>query len=392
MHTIGLIIATTVDVEYEHSNVIDTILIKVASRCNINCTYCYVYNMGDDNWSKLSKFLSNETIEGICVSLNEIKQNQTQPFSIVLHGGEPFLLGKIRLVALLEKIRKVLPESYPISIQTNGVLISDELLDICSFYKVTVAISIDGPKQIHDRYRVSHSGKGTFDEVMKGLTILRNHRDSEFLNIGLLAVIDPDSDPNEVYTFFKSIDASSLDFLYKDGNLDNLPVGKSSLDSTEYGRWMLDLLEIYLDDPNPISIRVLDDIMKVVLGGIVSKEGLGVTDYGILIIDTDGTVMKNDTLKSSFNGADKFLKPINIANDQIIEFLKTKEFTDYRKLQKPTNEKCLNCELLSICGGGMILHRYSKYNGYNNPSVYCSDQKLLIEGIKKTLSKFLINQ
>jgi uncharacterized protein len=383
---------TIVDVEYEHSTIIDTVLIKVASRCNINCTYCYVYNMGDDNWSKLSKFMSNETIDGICVSLSEIKENQVLPFSIVLHGGEPLLLGNVRLNSLLEKIRKVLPESYPISIQTNGVLISDELLDICSHYRVTVAVSIDGPQEIHDRYRISHSGKGTFDDVMKGLTILKNHRDSDFLNTGLLAVINPESNPKEVYEFYKSIDATSLDFLYKDGNHDNLPVGKSSLDSTEYGSWMLGLLQAYLFDSDPISIRVLDDMIKVILGGIVSKEGLGVTDYGILIIDTDGTVMKNDTLKSSFNGADKFLKPVNVKNDRLMDFLKTKEFSDYRKLQKPTNETCINCELLSICGGGMILHRYSNDNGFNNSSVYCSDQKFLIEGIIQTVSKLLINQ
>jgi uncharacterized protein len=348
--------------------------------------------MGDDNWSKLSKFMSNETIDGICVSLGEIKENQLLPFSIVLHGGEPLLLGSKRLSSLLEKIRRVLPEFYPISIQTNGVLISDELLDICSYYRVTIAVSIDGPQEIHDRYRISHSGIGTFDDVMKGLTILKNHKDSDFLNTGLLAVINPESNPKDVYDFFKSIDATSLDFLYKDGNHDSLPVGKSSLNSTEYGRWMLGLLQAYLFDSDPISIRILDDMIKVILGGIVSKEGLGVTDYGILIIDTDGTVMKNDTLKSSFNGADKFLNPVNVKNDRLIDFLKTKEFSDYRKLQKPTNEACINCELLSICGGGMILHRYSKDNDFNNASVYCSDQKFLIEGIKQAVSKVLINQ
>jgi len=343
--------------------------------------------MGDDNWSKLTKFMSDDTINATLNALAEIRQYQNKYFSVVLHGGEPLLLGVASLKSLFSGLRSVLDFNYPISIQTNGILITTEILDICSAYKVSIAVSIDGPKNVHDKFRITHNGEGTFDAVIAGIEKLRNHLDAQFLNAGLLAVVNPESDPNEVYTFFKSLQAPSVDFLYKDGNHDRLPGGKSSVDSTEYGAWMLGLLNSYLADDNPLPIRVIDDMLKVLLGGLVSKEGLGLTDFGIIIIDTDGTVMKNDTLKSSYNGADKFDIPINVKNGNLIPFLNSPAFIKYRELQRPTHKKCLQCPQLNVCGGGMILHRWKNGFGFNNPSVYCSDQLYLIDGMRDALSK-----
>ncbi|SHN36171.1 cyclophane-forming radical SAM/SPASM peptide maturase YhhB [Mucilaginibacter sp. OK098] len=367
---------------------LDTVLVKVASRCNINCTYCYVYNMGDDNWAHLEKFMTPETIGALCNSLAEIVVRQRKCFSIVLHGGEPFLLGEARLRFLLKSLRQVLPEHYPISIQTNGILISWPILDICSKFKVSVAVSIDGPEEVHNKYRVTHNDKGTFDQVVAGINILKAHTDAHFLYAGLLAVIDPLSDPVAVYRFFKELDAPSVDFLYKDGNHTKLPLNKASVFSIEYGVWMVALLEIYINDINPIKVRVLDDMIKSLIGGVVTKEGMGLTDFSIVIIDTDGTIMKNDTLKSTYNGADKFDQPLNIKDASLLDFLNSDEFNEYRKMQRPSNSKCLNCSELHVCGGGMILNRWSKENGFDNPSVYCSDQLYLINAIRKTLAQY----
>lgn len=367
---------------------LDTVLVKVASRCNINCTYCYVYNMGDDNWSRMEKFMSPETVDALCNSLAKIVLGQRKCFSVVLHGGEPFLLGEARLNLLFKSLRLVLPEHYPISIQTNGILISLSILDICSKYKISVAVSIDGPEQVHNKFRITHNEKGTFDKVLKGIQLLKLHWDAKFLYAGLLAVIDPLSNPADVYQFFKGLNAPSVDFLYKDGNHTNLPLNKSSVYSVEYGTWMVNLLEIYLNDENPTKVRVLDDMIKSLIGGIVTKEGLGLTDFSIVIIDTDGTIMKNDTLKSTYNGADKFEQSLNIKDSDLTIFLRSAEFEEYRKMQRPTNVKCSNCSELHVCGGGMILHRWSKESEFNNPSVFCADQLHLIKSIRKTLAQY----
>ena len=347
--------------------------------------------MGDDNWSRMGKFMSPETIEATARELKRVADRQGKPFSIVLHGGEPLLLKADRLTYLLATLRNSLPTDFTISIQTNGVLITNELLNICSQHRASVAVSIDGPKGVHDQWRIGHSGNGTFDEVMKGYEILKSHPEHLFLNAGLLAVIDPFSDPSAVYYFFKSLEAPSVDFLYKDGNHDRLPFGKKALFSTEYGSWMAELLKVYLADHNPLPIRVLDDMLKVLLGGIVTKEGLGITDFGILIIDTDGTLMKNDTLKSAFNGADRFEENANIKAVDLIEFVTSPAYERYREMQRPSNEKCLRCPHLDLCGGGMILHRWKEGKGFNNTSVYCADQILLVDQMKDALKKIYGN-
>ena len=106
-----------------------------------------------------------------------------------------------------------------------------------------------------------------------------------------------------------------MNFLLQDGNHDRLPPGKVRFDSTEYGRWLTGLLDLYLADPSPVPIRIVDDIIKLCLGGVGRKEGQGNAQYGILIVETDGEIRKNDTLRASFAGADRFDGRWNITTD-----------------------------------------------------------------------------
>lgn len=364
---------------------VDTVLIKVASRCNINCSYCYVYHLGDDNWSRLDKLISPSTIRSIVSSIEELKNLQERKFSTVLHGGEPLMLGTSHLMEFLSDLRNVLPIDYPISIQTNGILITSEILEVCSRFHVSIAVSIDGPKRVNDRGRLDHKNRSTFDRVLNGIELLKAHEDSNFLFAGLLAVIDPDTDPSEVYRFFKEIDAPSVDFLYKDGNHSRLPLGKSSLDSIEYGTWMVRLLDIYLGDTSPTPIRVLDDMIKLLIGGGATKEGIGLSDFGILILDTDGSITKNDTLKSAYKGADRFNSKWKAGEIELKDVLSSQEYLQYHNLQKPTASECHKCPELNICGGGMTAHRWKDGNSYNNPTVYCADQLYLINAIRNRL-------
>jgi uncharacterized protein len=367
---------------------VDTVLVKVASRCNIDCSYCYVYHMGDAGWSRGPKVISPETVEATAKALALLAFEQGRPFDIVLHGGEPLLLGPANLRFVISELRRELP-THSISIQTNGILVDDEILDLCARNRVTLSVSLDGPRQVHDRNRVGFAGEGTFEKVMQGIDRIRAHAESSSLFTGVLAVIDPASDPCEVYDFFKSLDLPSVDFIYRDGNHSRLPVGKSSPNTTEYGRWMCTLLDHYLADETPIRIRILDDMIKLVLGGGGSKEGVGVTDYGILIIDTDGSVTKNDTLKSSFHGADRFSEPWTVHTRNLGPLLRSAEFAAYHAMQRPSNPTCLACPDLTVCGGGMTLQRWRDDTGYDNPSVYCEDLKLLIGHIRTAVDAYV---
>jgi uncharacterized protein len=369
---------------------IDTVLIKVASRCNINCTYCYVYNMGDKGWANMPNHISHETTLAVAKALDELTRIQTRSFAVVLHGGEPLLLGPKKLDSVLSTLRAAVPAEVSFGLQTNGILISEEILDVCNKHRTTISVSIDGPKHIHDRGRVGHDGQGTYDKVLKGINKLRGHRNSAFLFSGLLAVIDPKSEPGEVYEFFKTLDPPGVDFLYRDGNHTRLPEGKESPRTTEYGQWLARLVDIYLYDQNPLPIRFVDDLIRLILGGKGTKDGAGLTDFGILVIDADGSITKNDTLKSSFNGADRFTQKWSVHGNNLPEILNSNEFAESHALQRPTSKICLACPELRVCGGGMTLHRWRDINEYDNTSVYCADQMLVIGHLRNQVSAIQI--
>ncbi len=367
---------------------IDTVLLKVASRCNLDCSYCYVYNMGDDAWRAMPKRMSSTTEDAVARGLGSLLGSQAREFSVVLHGGEPLLLGRKRLGSLLFKLRMELGPGCGISIQTNGALITSAILDTCAEHRVTLSVSIDGPAAVHDRFRVDRLGKPTHAAVEAGIRTLQSHIAATDLFSGVLAVVDPETAPEKIYQYFKDLNVPSVDFLYRDGNRSALPFGKASVFSTEYGAWMSQILECYVKDLNPFRIRMLDDMLKLALGGVGVKEGVGLTDYGILIIDTDGSVKKNDTLKSSPLG-DRFEEAWNVHQDGLEEIAASLAFRDYHVAQRPTSVLCAGCSLLKICGGGMLTHRFEEGTGYDNPTVFCSDQTYLINTMYQHIDRYL---
>lgn len=366
---------------------IDTVLVKLASRCNLNCGYCYVYNMGDDSWRRQPKRMSPAVIDAVATGLGRLLEIQQQPFSIVFHGGEPLLLGRVGFEAACSTVRRHVPASCGLHVQTNGLLLDDDIIDICRDHDVGISISIDGPPSTHDRHRKDLRGRPSHASVMTGIRRLVEHSAGPDLFTGVLAVVDLDADPGETYEFFKTTGTPSVDFLYRDGNFDTLPAGKLSADSTEYGEWMSRLLDVYLEDPSPIRIRVLDDMLKLILGGRSVKEGVGLSDYGILVIDTDGTVAKNDTLKSVPGGSDRFELQSNVLNRDLVELVRTDEFETYHRSQRPSSPRCLSCPELGICGAGMPAHRWSEADGFVNPSVFCADQLHLIGHMRQQIAR-----
>lgn len=120
--------------------------------------------------------MSRETCRTIAGALERLAREQARPFVVVLHGGEPLLLGAANLDYLFLALREALPTQYGISIQTNGILISREILDLCAAARVSLSVSLDGPKHVHDRYRVGFTGGGTFDKVLDGIGRLRGTR------------------------------------------------------------------------------------------------------------------------------------------------------------------------------------------------------------------------
>ena len=322
----------------------------------------------------------------LCHRLVEQAERQAMGFAIVLHGGEPLLLGFQGLATLLRGLRSQLhPDRYPTSIQTNGALLSERFLDLFTETRTSVSVSIDGPVEANDLGRLDHRGMSTFAATTSGIERLATHADSKFLFAGTLSVIQPSIEPGLVYRFLKKLGTPSMDFLLQDGNHDCLPAGKRAFESVEYGEWLAGLLDEYLADPSPVPIRILDDSIKLCLGGTSQKEGRGKDQHGILIIETDGQIRKNDTLRASFEGADRFSVPWSVTDTPLATVLSSQEYLAYTHLQDPISSRCVDCNLLEVCGGGMPLYRWSADRGYDNPSVYCRDHTLFINHVVSRL-------
>lgn len=221
---------------------------------------------------------------------------------------------------------------------------------------------------------------------MAAVQRLLAHPAGQRLFSGVLAVIDLSSEPQEVYEFLKSTGAPSIDFLYRDGNHDLLPAGKASLVSAEYGRWMGRLLDYYLADPCPTPIRMLDDMIMLLLRARGGRQ-IAFEEPGIIIIDTDGTVKKNDILKSAYRNADAFSCQRSVLTHDLTDFVNSSEFREYQDSQKPSASVCQTCPELDVCGGGIPAHRWSRERGFANPSVFCADQLYLISLVRRRLAE-----
>ena len=365
---------------------LDTVLLKVASRCNLDCAYCYVYHMGDEAWRDQPKLMSAAVVRKVSAALGDQYRLQDKPFSVVLHGGEPLMLGRDRLAALCESLRAELPHPCGIHLQTNGVLLTEDVIDVLVRFDVGVSVSVDGPAAVHDRFRKDHRGRGSHARVAAGISRMMAREDARPLLAGVLCVIDPTSDPALVYETLKATGSPSVDFLVRDGNWEHLPFMKASPASTEYGSWLVRLLRIYLADPSPPRVRLLDDMLRLVLGGPSQKEGVGETDYGIIIVEPDGRITKNDTLKAAHAGADQFRRPPSIMRDTLAEVLASDDFAEYYAAQRPVSPLCATCPDLGVCGGGMVAHRWNEANGFANPTVFCADQRLLIAEMRSVVA------
>jgi uncharacterized protein len=144
------------------------------STCNIDCTYCFFLSK-EALYPNEKNRMSQATLEAYIRQL--LESHRTPTVTVAWQGGEPTLM-KVdffrRSVELVEKYRR--PEqTVEHTFQTNGILLDDEW---CAFFKkhnFLVGLSVDGPRELHDTYRLDRSKKGTFDKVMKGWACLRKH-------------------------------------------------------------------------------------------------------------------------------------------------------------------------------------------------------------------------
>lgn len=356
---------------------IHSIVLKIASRCNINCTYCYMYNMGDTSYLTQPKAISEKTIDQLCVRIKEhCEEHDVKVFNIYLHGGEPLLVGKKKFVKIIEQFKKLENDHLKIqlSIQTNGILVDEEWCDIFLKYSIIVGISLDGNKEFNDLNRLDHKGEGTYDRVVKGIDIcrskLKNHP------FGILTVLNIESDPVEAYEHFKQLGILGADFLLLDQNYDHFD--KNNIDKS--ASWLINVFDNWIQEKDYFSIRFFEVIIRSILGGAYNVDLLGSSTNNVLVIETNGGIEAVDVLKIC---GESFTKnSLNIFDNNFNEAFNNDLAKVYYNSGNYLPKKCLACPVNAICGGGFIAHRYSSKNGFNNPSVYCDDLLKLITYIQ----------
>jgi uncharacterized protein len=168
--------------------------------CNLACSYCFF--LDKELLYPGSRFrMSDEVLENYIRQL--IAAHRSPQVTVAWQGGEPTLMGidfYRRAIELQEKYRKP-GMTFENTMQTNGTLLDDEW---CRFFKENnflIGISIDGPRELHDAYRVDKKGEGSFDRVMKGLRLLQKHG-VEYNVLTTVNRVNADY-PLEVYRFLR---------------------------------------------------------------------------------------------------------------------------------------------------------------------------------------------
>ncbi|URM88973.1 radical SAM protein [Streptomyces sp. MRC013] len=255
------------------------VVFKVVQRCNLDCSYCYVYNRGDDSWRTRPTYVSEKVVRALGRRIAEhCGRHALKGFTVELHGGEPLLLGKDRMRRVLDTLRSECASvSLHFAMQTNGLLLDEEWLDLFGDYGVSFGISLDGPPEIADRYRTKRGGGGSTRELLRTIAGLRKTRGAVFDELfgGCLAVIDPSCDGAGLVDWFVENGFGTFDFLLPDGNRANPPHGWTG-SSAPYRRFLIEAFDRWytLGDRAP-RIRTFEQMMMGRMGRKVRLDALG---------------------------------------------------------------------------------------------------------------------
>ncbi len=349
-----------------------------------------MYNKGDLSYLKQPKFMSEEVVDALFERIVEhCLVHDLSDFTIVLHGGEPLLAGMDRIgnfIAVAEEKGAKHGVSFSFSIQTNGLLITPEWCDFLNKNNIKVGISIDGEKEVNDKYRVDHSGRGSYDDIVRAIKICRDHYNGK---IGLLSVLDVNSDPVQALDHFVSLGAQSIDFLLPDNNYEDLPChpenGRYKDSPTPYGDWLVDLYDYWnsMSGETKPEIRIFHNLIYKFCGITIASDMMGQEENQVLVIETNGEIEPIDSMKICGEGFTK--SNMNVLDSKLDDAFQLELARLYYNSSEHLSEACIQCPILDFCGGGFIAHRYSRENGFLNPTVYCKDYIRLITHVQSSL-------
>jgi uncharacterized protein len=350
---------------------INLVVLKVASACNLNCTYCYVYNAHDQTFRNRPGVLTDDMARAVLRCLKQYCDLRPgHRMSICLHGGEPLLLGKDRLQRLVALIREEMGERLgSLALQSNAVLIDRGWAALLRKLRLSISVSLDGTAAMNDSERVDHLGRGTHARTVAGIRNLL----AAGVHVSALCVVHPGESGASAYEYMRSIGLSDFDFLLPDISHDDLQGRFGHLSPTPVADYLIPAAEAWLAEDNPqVGIRFFADVFGRTLGDDGQTDAFGGGPASYVVIETDGSIQANDALRVCDEAIGE--TGLNVLNDDLDDLPKGRPLArDLIAGTVPRPDACRACPELETCGGGYMPHRYSRANGFNNPSVWCAD-------------------
>jgi uncharacterized protein len=352
------------------------VFIKPAGRsCNLSCSYCY-YSAADEPGER-NTIMTDEVLERIIRNHFEAYPGEECNFS--WHGGEPLLAGIDFYRKAFDLQTKFSEGLIPFrnGIQTNGTLLNDEW---CRFLKekdFSVGISIDGPEDMHNKFRHNHDGRKSFSSVMKGLDLLVKHA----INIEILTVVGSHNhdEPLLVYRFLKSTGIKYFTFI----PLVEKSLGKGlsafSADPVKFGKFLSSIFDEWVEeDIGNVKIQILEEALRTAFSQdhtlCIFKKSCG----RVPVIEKNGDLFSCDHFTFETKPAG------NIFNISLREFLDSDSQREFGiKKAKSLPACCRECDVLAMCNGECPKNRImSAPDGSPGLNYLCEGYKMFFRHIK----------
>jgi uncharacterized protein len=292
-------------------------------------------------------------------------------------GGEPTLMGIDFFRQAVTLQNQIKPQGQQIvnTIQTNGILLDDEWGEFLHEHNFLVGLSLDGPLELHDAYRVDKKGAGTFERVMQGLEILKQHK-VEFNILTTIHRANGDH-PVEVYDFLKENGAAFLQLIpivEEDGNG---ALTDRSAGPEQYGRFLVGILEHWLDESDVGEVFVQDfDMLLSQVAGQGSPICIHAETCGRAVaMEHNGDLYSCDHYVS---GDHRLGNVMDSGMAAMLDSPMQLQFGNDKRDALP--QFCLDCEFLAYCRGGCPKDRLARTpNGEPGLNHLCQGYKYFYE-------------
>ena len=326
----------------------------IGSICNLDCHYCY-YLKKEYLYPKGESFRMPEDILEEYI-VQHIKAYPEAVIRFSWHGGEPTILGLdyFRKIVALQRKHQPSDQRTMNGMQTNGTLLDEEW---CRFLKeegFAVGLSLDGPQDMHDRYRLTKDQKSTFEATMRGYEILRQHG----VNCDILCVVNAHNvrHPNEVYRFFKEIKAPYVSFLPM---VERQPeaesgVSRNTMSAEAWGDFLYAIFDEWVEqDVGLIKVQIFEEATRTAFEQEHSLCIFRPVCGDIPVIEHNGDFYSCD------HYVDDEHRLGNIKETPLVELLESPAQRAFGQAKLDTLPRyCLECEVRPMCNGECPKNRF----------------------------------